>query len=277
MAPANNTRVTTLLQQFGVSPQEAKAYVSLLEKDHVSGYTLSKNAGIHSSKIYSVLSRLLERGFIIATDTHPVKYIPRKPDEILAAIKKEVDDSLAILDSDMNRIFSRPPTREFVTWNITKREDVFRRVRELIDQSSDSVFLATWSRELRPLRQALAGAARRGVKLHTVVYGSTNFNLGTVYRHAPSDFPLRERGQRRFVFTADDNRAAIANFSSDNSGGGLWTENAGLVMLFRDFIIHEIYIIKIQAALPGQIRALFGSSWEKIRQFRERNLDEIKP
>jgi len=264
-------------QQFGISPQEARAYFALLEQDNVTGYTLSKNAGIHSSKIYGILGRLLERQFIIATDTRPVKYIPRKPDEILSAIKKEFDNSLKTLGSDMNRIYTNQTKRELVTWNITKRADVFRKVRGLVDQAKDTIFLATWTKELRPIRQALERAVQRGVTLSTVVYGATNFNLATVYQHQPSDYPLRERGLRRFVFAADGNRAVIANFSGDNSGSGLWTENTGLVMLFRDFIIHEIYIIKIQEALPRQVQQLFGTGWEKIRQFNERNLDEIRP
>jgi len=264
-------------QQFGISPQEARAYFALLEQDNVTGYTLSKNAGIPSSKIYGILGRLLARQFIIATATRPVKYIPRKPDEILAAIKKEFDDSLKALGSDMNRIYNNQTKRELVTWNITKRADVFRKVRELVDQATDTIFLATWTKELRPIRQALERAVQRGVALSTVVYGATNFNLATVYRHQPSDYPLRERGLRRFVFAADGNRAVIANFSGDNSGSGLWTENTGLVMLFRDFIIHEIYIIKIQEALPRQVQQLFGTGWEKIRQFNERNSDEIRP
>ncbi|MDF1593225.1 MAG: helix-turn-helix domain-containing protein [Desulfobacterales bacterium] len=274
---AANQSAMSLIQQFGISPQEAKAYFALLEKDNVTGYTLSKNAGIHSSKIYGILSRLLERQFIIATDTHPVKYVPRKPDDILSTIKKEFDDSLKALSTDMNRIYNNQAKREFVTWNITKRTDVFRKVRELIDQATDTIFLATWSKELRPIRQPLEKALQRGVKLNTVVYGTTNFKLKTVYQHQPSDYPLREMGLRRFVFAADSNRAAIANFSNDNSGSGLWTDNTGLVMLFRDFIIHEIYIIKIQEALPSQVQQLFGTGWEKIRQFNERTLDAIRP
>jgi len=272
-----NQRAMSLFQQFGLSTQEAKAYFALLEKDNVTGYTLSKNAGIHSSKIYGILGRLLERQFIIATDTHPVKYIPRKPDDILSGIKKEVDDSLKELSTDMNRIYNNQTKRELIAWNITLRTDVFRKVRELISQAKDTIFLATWSKELRPIRQSLAKAVQRGIKLNTVVYGPTNFNLATVYQHQPSDYPLREKGLRRFVFAVDGNQAVIANFSSDNSGSGLWTENAGLVMLFRDFIIHEIYIIKIQEALPREVQQLFGTGWEKIRQFNERNLDEIRP
>jgi sugar-specific transcriptional regulator TrmB len=272
--PALNTKVISLLQQFGISSQEAKAYLSLLEKDNVTGYGLSKNSGIHSSKIYGILSKLLERNFIIATDTRPVRYFPRKPEEVVGLIKKEFEDSVKTLNADMNRMYNNSKSIELITWNITSRSDVFIKVREIINQAENNIFLASWSNELRPIRVALTHAAKKGVQLNTVIYGTSNFNTGTVFQHQPSDYPLRERGQRRFIFTADNNKAVIANFDSDGAGSGLWTKNSGLVMLFRDFIIHEIYIIKIQRDFPQQVHQLYGSRWEKIRQLNERNTDE---
>ncbi len=273
---ALNPKVIALFQQFGLSSQEAKAYLSLLEKDNVSGYGLSKNSGIHSSKIYSILSKLLARDFIIATDTRPVRYFPRKPEEVVALIKKEFDDSVRTLSSDMNRMVNNSKKTDLITWNITNRSDVFRKAREIVGQTGNNIFLASWSNELRSIRAALAGAVDRGVQLNSVIYGPTNFKKGTVFQHQPSDFPLRERGQRRFIFTSDNTSAVIANFDVDGTGSGLWTNNNGLVMLFRDFIIHEIYIIKIQKALPRQVHQIFGERWEKIRQLNERTIDESR-
>lgn len=263
---ALNNRIMSLFQQFGISPQESKAYLSLLEKDNVTGYALSKNSGIHSSKIYAILNKLLEREFIIAADTRPVKYFPRKPEEVMSHIRKDFEGSLNTLSSDMDRVYHNSKNKELITWNITGRANVFRKVRDLITMAESNIFIATWFKELRSIRLALSKAVKRGVKLKTVVHGTTNFNIGTIYQHKPSDYPLRERSQRRFIFTSDNNKAVIANFEDNGDGSGLWTENEGLVMLFRDFIIHEIYIIKIQTALPRQIRRIFGEDWEKIRE-----------
>jgi sugar-specific transcriptional regulator TrmB len=270
-------KIVTLFQQFGVSSQEAKAYLSLLEKDNVTGYGLGKNAGIHSSKIYNVIGKLLDRDFIIATDTRPVRYFPRKPSEVVGIIKKAFEDSVKTLNSDINRMVNHSKSIELITWNITNRADVFRKVREMIQGTEKNIFLASWSKELRPIRTVLTRAIRSGVQSNTVIYGFSNFDAGTIFQHQPSDFPSRERGQRRFIFTSDNNKAVIANFAADGSGSGLWTENNGLVMLFRDFIIHEIYIIRIQQALPGEVRHLFGERWEKIRPSNERNIHEARP
>ena len=54
-------RIIHAFQRLGVATQEARAYLSLLEENGVSGYQLSKNAGIQSSKIYGILNRLMEK------------------------------------------------------------------------------------------------------------------------------------------------------------------------------------------------------------------------
>jgi HTH-type transcriptional regulator, sugar sensing transcriptional regulator len=98
-----------------------------------------------------------------------------------------------------------------------------------------------------------------------VSYGNTSFDKGTIYLHRPSDYPFRERRERRFVLTSDSSKAVIASFGSDGDGNGIWTENPGLVNLFKDFVIHEIYIVKIEEAFPKEIRAAYGKDWERIR------------
>jgi hypothetical protein len=67
------------------------------------------------------------------------------------------------------------------------------------------------------------------------------------------------------VLVSDDRKALFANFSEQESEKAVWTENRGLVLLVRDFIIHEIYIVKIREAFPREISKTFGPHWEKIR------------
>ena len=110
-------KIVTLFQQLGVSSQEAKAYLSLLEKDNVTGYGLGKNAGIHSSKIYNVIGKLLDRDFIIATDTRPVRYFPRKPPEVVGIIKKEFEDSAFIISEFPNNII----THSEISWTLPEK------------------------------------------------------------------------------------------------------------------------------------------------------------
>ncbi len=96
-------------------------------------------------------------------------------------------------------------------------------------------------------------------------YGNTTFDRGTIYFHRPRIIPSESGGRRRFVLTSDSSKAVIASFGPEGDGNGIWTENQGLVNLFKDFVIHEIYIVKIEEAFPRQIQRAYGKDWERIR------------
>ena len=49
------------LVQLGFSGYEARAYISLLKNNPITGYELAKHSGIPPSKIYEVIGKLLER------------------------------------------------------------------------------------------------------------------------------------------------------------------------------------------------------------------------
>jgi sugar-specific transcriptional regulator TrmB len=265
MASPARATIAAEFQRLGLSSPEVKAYLALLEEGHVSGYQLSKKAGIGPAKIYGVLKRLAERGFVLAADTRPVKYFARPAEEVLDRLKEDFDSSLGSLRLALERLGGQAQGNDLLAWNMTGRADVMRRAGEMIGQAERSIFLAVWPKEIRPLRPALDLVVSRGVKVHLVAYGATRFRGGTVYAHRPSDYPFRERGERRFILAVDDARAVIANFGPGGEGSGLWTENAGLVLLFRDFVIHEIYIIRIEETFPEQIKAAFGPNWERVR------------
>jgi len=252
-------------RKLGLSLQEAKAYFSLLKKDNITGYELSKNARIHTSKIYGILSKLLEKGFIIGIDSRPVKYLPRPPQEVLARIKQDFDNALDNLKAPLERVYANSEKSKLIAWNITGRIDIIRKAKDLINETEEKLYLAAWGEEFSSIRRSAKSAQQRGVKVTSVAYGMTNFNVGTIYRHRPSDYPFRERGERRFVLVSDEMKALISSFKDRVLCGAIWTENSGLVQLIRDFIIHEIYIIKIEEAFPDQIHSTFGNNWEKIR------------
>jgi sugar-specific transcriptional regulator TrmB len=257
-----------IIQEFlrmGISAQEVRAYISLLEQEYVTGYQLSKSAGIPSSKIYSVLNRLLDRGFVTAANTRPVRYVPKPPEELLAGIRDDFRTSLDALENSLKTIRNGAGKSDIVAWNTTGRADVMRKARSMIDHSTEKIYLAVWPQDLRPIRASLSKAVKRTVTLHLVSYGNTTFDRGTIYFHRPSDYPFRERRERRFVLTSDSSKAIIASFRPEGDGNGIWTENRGLVNLFKDFVIHEIYIVKIEEAFPRQIQRAYGKDWERIR------------
>jgi len=251
--------------KLGLTNFQAKAYLSLLKKRNVTGYELSKESGIPSSKIYSVLNYLVAKDLVIPLESHPVRYLPRSPEEIFEKYDKEFGEIFSFLKKNLGKIYRRPEREEVVTRNILGKKEIFGKTRDLINETNHTLFLALWKEEWRYIQATLKKVNTRGIKIYVVAYGPVPIHLGEIYQHAPSDPVFRERKERRFVIVSDDCKALFANFSQEDSEKAVWTENKGLVLLVRDFIIHEIYIVKIREAFPKEIAKTFGPNWEKIR------------
>ncbi|MFH1650456.1 MAG: helix-turn-helix domain-containing protein [Candidatus Woesearchaeota archaeon] len=59
-----NNKIDELLFEFGLNNKEIQVYKFLVQKKELNAYVLAKLAGIHRSTVYSVLERLISKGFI---------------------------------------------------------------------------------------------------------------------------------------------------------------------------------------------------------------------
>ena len=258
---------STIFSQFkrlGLSDHEIRVYLALLNCDNSSGYQLSKSSNVPTSKIYQVIKKLLQEGFIIAADTRPVKYAACPPEDVMRKLSGVFSACINDLNRNLKLFKRKTVLQDHLAWNIIGRKSIISKAKECISRSEEAVFIAAWQNELNSLKTVLAGAEKRGVLVKIVCYGKTTIESGTIYSHRPSDYPYRERGERRFTLAVDNEVSVIANLS-ESSSSGLYTKNAGLVHLIRDFIIHEIYIILIEKALPKEVTDVVGRDWEKVR------------
>lgn len=263
-------RIGSAFKRFGMSAHETRVYLSLLLNENSSGYQLSKQSNVPTSKIYQVVKRLLEAGLIVATDTHPVRYFACPPEDVLNKLEADYSNCLVNLKKDLKIFKSEKGIRDLLAWNIPERREIISRAKEAISQSRHDIFIAAWHEDLKAIRNGLAAAEKRGVRINIVCYGTTTIDCGVVYAHRATDYPHRERGERRFALVADNRVAVMASFGNE-AAGGLYTNNSGLVHLIRDFIIHEIYIILIEKAHPKEVLEVVGQDWVKVRMNPQRD------
>lgn len=58
------SKITIILEEYGLDEKEIKVYISLVEKGELNAYALAKMTGIHRSTTYAILERLLIKSFI---------------------------------------------------------------------------------------------------------------------------------------------------------------------------------------------------------------------
>ncbi len=235
----------TLLQNIGFTQYEARVYLALLQQSQISGYEIAKISGVPASKIYPVLSKLLNKEALIALDTDPVKYIPKPPDEIVRNLKSDYLDTVNKLDDELGKIYSKNESSDQYIWNISGRQAITNRIIEFLEKGKQQIFLSVWDEEIDLLAETLKKLHQQGVQLNIVHFGQKILGFGKEYRHGHEHEIRIKRGGRRIAVVVDDKQVILGHFSEDETSSAVWTSNNGLVLLAKDYIIHDIYSIKM--------------------------------
>jgi hypothetical protein len=57
----------------------------------------------------------------------------------------------------------------------------------------------------------------------------------------------------------------IANYRSDSTVDGAWSRNQSFVTVAEDYVKHDVYITKVTRFLDQEVKARFGTNYEKLR------------
>lgn len=130
----------TLLQNLGLSPNEAKIYETLLSAGESSVSRISTQAKVHRRNVYDSLNRLVEKGLVIPIfQGGENMYQCINPDKLLEMVaekEKMVRQALP----EMQRLFTSEPMHEAAY--IYKGLEGFKNyMRDLVRISEDTYFL----------------------------------------------------------------------------------------------------------------------------------------
>ncbi len=231
------------LQALGLSRNEARVYLSLLDYHPVTGYELGKRTGIPRSVIYDVLNRLVERGAVYATAAEPVKYVPVPPAKFLDSLQAEFDRSVTVLREQLSR--TRPSESLEYIYHLKGARNVRKEIRRLIDQAEHELLLELWLLQYEELREALRAAQRRGVRIFTMLFsGERTVELGHVFYHdyLPLEVVETRLKGRHAIVVRDNSETLIGKLIQEERSWAVITIDPILVMVAREFIIHDIMI-----------------------------------
>ncbi len=254
------------LRQIGLSLNESKAYLSLLRKGGVTGYELSKNAGIPPSKIYESLNKLQAKGLIsLIRSNNGQRYVAVEPVEILNRYQREYHRTLEGLKRQLAKIHQNPDAFNHYLWQLSERDSILNKVREIVKNSRKMIYLSIWKEELQQVEEFLRKADQRGVKMAIVLYGDAQIDFGVVYEHSLEEILLREMGERRLSLVADNQIVLLAHFSTSGESFGTWSHHRGMINLAIDYITHDIISLKLVKQFEPQMSSIYGKKWEGLR------------
>lgn len=227
----NDSDFETTLESLGLTSQEARLYRVLLEHGDLNGYEAAREAGISRSNAYHSLASLADKGFADAIEGESVRYAALSPEEAALLLRRRFEGSIVALRS------SAPVRRRQQTpfLSIDGRGRVLERMKLLVDSAEDRVYLGCDVDDLEGIRDSLAGAAGRGIRV-TILANRAWQLEGCVCLSR-----RKTRGQVRLIV---DGRRVLTGELSASSGACVLSENAHLVALIKDSLSNEIELVR---------------------------------
>ncbi|MCD6208844.1 MAG: hypothetical protein J7J67_01460 [Thermoproteales archaeon] len=188
-------KIIERLLKLGLTKNEAKAYVALLELEVASPLEIAEYAEIPISRVYFVLSSLSKKGFVESQRGRPKLYRAISPRIALRLLKEKYIKTQEEVLNLINGLKFRNRMIETKTfWIIKGRKNIIERVRSLIASSSVELMIATKDRTIIvDLARYIQNAVKRRVNVYLVAYKSSEEITGRIIEMFKKSTALRIR------------------------------------------------------------------------------------
>jgi len=258
-----NNKIINSMITLGLTNYEAKAYCALLVNNPATAYEIAKESGIPSSKIYEVLSKLLEKKFIGELADPKKKYIPAEPGDIVEKFRQNTNENLDYLSTSLVS-FKKKEDISYI-WNISDYGYLLSRAEDLIKKSKKSLLVSIWKEEMKLLSPSFKTFQRNNKNLSIVHFGKPEEEIKTMFHHPIEDTIYKESGGRVLVIVSDSNEVLWGNIRENDIVDGAHSKNRGFTLLAEDYIKHDIYIMKIVKRFDKELIEKFGDNYKLLR------------
>ncbi|MCK5151639.1 MAG: TrmB family transcriptional regulator [Candidatus Thorarchaeota archaeon] len=135
------------LKELGLTEYEVQAYVALVDGGMMSASDISTKSGVPFSRVYDVLGRLEEKGFIQIQRGRPTIYVAKSPQEIVRLVRlaweEKLEKSSKIVVNELQPRFERetPATRTRDVWLLHGRPNILAKALEMLEGAREEILL----------------------------------------------------------------------------------------------------------------------------------------
>jgi len=231
-----------LLEEMGLSQNEAKCFIALLKKSPMTGYEVAKTANVTRTMVYDVLKRLERKKCVQVIEGSPKRYAAVDYKDFVRAAREECSGKLDALEKELESLTSASHRENFV-FNLSGKADMISAFKKAIDQTREVIYLSTWAQEARLIAEQLKAAHQRGVKLYIFSFCKLPFDFGVQYTYDLED-AHRKFPNRRITGVFDRQLLIMGEGNESIEEIGISTENSLLMemaidQMLMDLILHR--------------------------------------
>lgn len=249
------------LRNLGFTEIESKIMVDLAEHGPAGGYEVAKRLAASRSNVYAAMQRLERQGALERMDGEPVRYRSLKPEELTRMISGRVEASLAYVEKSLPRGSST--AAPFLSMEGDQAVmDVL--VREL-KRAQQEIVVDVWREEAALLREPLAEAEARGVKVLWACEGPEQGLSRTLAWSGWNGLAQRRGGGRKFSLVVDRQWCILGMRGGEYDTGAVITEHPVLAELLLHHFSQEMVLYQLEQDMGAQLEERYGEHFGLIQ------------
>jgi sugar-specific transcriptional regulator TrmB len=241
------------MEVIGLTSYEIKAYTTLLTEGSLTAQELSARSGVPYSKIYEVLGKLEEKGWIESDNSRPTKFYPRSPatavESMRMRIESEMKEAEGVIMSELMPLYNKSGIKERPEiWVLRGLYNIVAKVKEVILASEKELLIAlpavasSISKQMQPLLRELKD---KGVRIAVIAAESTSEDI------------LRALS-----------RVADVRLKDSMFGGGVISDSKQVILLLASERLSNepLAILAEHTGLASFAREYFNYLWQDAKQ-----------
>lgn len=255
------------LKGIGFTEYEAKVYFSLLKQHPQNGNSLSQSSGVPGSKVYEILRKMLEKGYVFLISTgersSTKRYSPLPYQDLLKAENEKFSKNITTLQDSFEKVIINSDSDWNMLYNIEGYETSMEVIKNEIEGASSELMLVCWNKELSNLYPCLIKSYKRGIKIVTIFFDDVSNEIP--WQHFfHSKISRTLEGHIGELCIVIDNTKAIIMDSEDGTPNSVISSHRSMVKTIRNYIRHDIFVNRVHKDLKDEFDAFYGKNLERF-------------
>lgn len=172
----DSDELTQTLEDAGLSPYQADAFVTLLEFGSASATDVAQASSVPDPRIYDVLRDLEKNGYIETYEQDSLHARAHDPADVLANLRSRANRLETAADEIENR-WNRPDIEEHKVSIVKRLETVLAQTDQLLRSATNQIQIGLRPSQFDTLSDALETAAANGVDIKVCLFSSSGADV----------------------------------------------------------------------------------------------------
>lgn len=237
------------LKVLGLTSNEAKIYLYLVQHPESNGYEISKNTGISRSIVYGILEKLRITGFIELIQSKSSSYIVKPIEEVNSTIGHNISNAIGILRDNIPKLQCDPQEDYFI--NISALDNQINKLLYMVESAEKYVYISAGMKELSWIKKALLELPKE-VDVHIFSMSVLDEELYRFHIYSKEmDMSFIQGNDRlkdrwRILIIKDGKEMFLCGGEDQDDRAGIYTKNKMMVKFAQEHFVHDVKINNIE-------------------------------